>query len=128
MSLNGGLPAMSFRRSSCWPRLRGSELSARRRFSREEMLKERHRAFVWSVYVRPEARGKGISKLLMQQIIDEARQMEGLEILSLTVSLPQTSARTLYTSLGFFTTGLILHGYKLPDGRYIDHEEMMMWL
>lgn len=97
-------------------------------FHREEMLKERHRAFVWSVYVRPDARGKRISKLLMQKIIDEAREMEGLEILSLTVSLPQTSARTLYTSLGFFTTGLILHGYKLPDGSYIDHEEMILWL
>ncbi len=97
-------------------------------FRREEMLKERHRAFVWSVYVRSDARGKGISKLLMKQIIDEARLMEGLEILSLAVSLTQTGARTLYTSLGFFTTGLILHGYKLPDGRYIDHEEMMLWL
>jgi GNAT superfamily N-acetyltransferase len=97
-------------------------------FRREELQKERHRAFVWSVYVRPEARGKGISKLLMLQIIDEARHMEGLEILSLTVSLPQTSARTLYASLGFIATGMILHGYKLPDGSYIDHEEMMMWL
>jgi len=97
-------------------------------FRREEMLKERHRAFIWSVYVRSNARGQGISKLLMQQIIDEARRMEGLEILSLVVALTQTSARTLYTALGFFTTGLILHGYKLPDGRYIDHEEMMLWL
>ncbi len=97
-------------------------------FKREASSNVRHRAWIWSVYVRPEARGKGLSKALMQQIIDEARQMEGLEILALTVSLPQTSARTLYTSLGFFTTGLVLHGYKLPDGRYIDHEEMMLWL
>jgi GNAT superfamily N-acetyltransferase len=106
----------------------GERIMGTAAFRREEMLKERHRAFVWSVYVRPEARGKGISKLLMLQIINEARQMEGIEILSLTVSLPQTSARTLYTSLGFFTTGLVLHGYKLHDGSYIDHEEMMMWL
>jgi ribosomal protein S18 acetylase RimI-like enzyme len=97
-------------------------------FRREEMLKERHRGFIWSVYVRTEARGKGISKLLMQQIINEARMMEGMEILLLTVSLQQTSARTLYTSLGFITTGLVLYGYKLADGRYIDHEEMLLWL
>lgn len=107
---------------------KGERIVGTAAFRREEMLKERHRAFIWSVYVRSEARGKGIGKLLMQQVIDEARQMEGLEILSLTVSLPQTSARTLYTSLGFFTTGLVLHGYKLPDGLYIDHEEMMLWL
>ena len=83
---------------------------------------------MFCIYVRPEARGRGLSKQLMQQLIDEARKMEGLEILSLVVALTQTSARTLYTSLGFFTTGLILHGYKLPDGRYVDHEEMMLWL
>jgi GNAT superfamily N-acetyltransferase len=97
-------------------------------FRRDEMIKERHRGFVWSVYVRPEARGKGISKLLMQRIIAEAKTIAGLEALILGVALTQTSARTLYTSLGFFTTGLVLHGYKLPDGRYIDHEEMMLWL
>jgi ribosomal protein S18 acetylase RimI-like enzyme len=97
-------------------------------FKREGSSKERHRGWIWSVYVRPEARGKGLSKALMQKIIDEARGMSGLEALTLSVALSQTSARTLYTSLGFFTTGLVLHSYKLPDGRYIDHEEMMLWL
>ena len=97
-------------------------------FKREDSTKERHRGWIWSVYVRPEARGQGISKQLMLRLIDEARRMEGLEILALTVSLTQTSARTLYTSLGFFTTGLVQHGYKLPDGSYVDDEEMMLWL
>jgi ribosomal protein S18 acetylase RimI-like enzyme len=97
-------------------------------FKREDSAKERHRGWIWSVYVRPEARGQGLSKQLMQQLIEEARGMDGLEMLTLVVALTQTSARTLYTSLGFFTTGLILHGYKLADGSYVDHEEMMLWL
>jgi len=97
-------------------------------FKREDSSKERHRGWIWSVYVRPEARGQGISKALMLQLIDEARRMEGLEMLTLVVALTQTSARTLYTSLGFFTTGIVLHCYKLPGGRYVDHEEMMLWL
>lgn len=97
-------------------------------FKREDSTKERHRGWIWSVYVRPEARGQGISKLLMQQLIDEARKIEGLEILALEVALTQTGARTLYTRLGFFTTGIVLHGYKLPEGRYVNHEEMMLWL
>ncbi|SYZ73182.1 hypothetical protein TRIP_C21300 [Candidatus Zixiibacteriota bacterium] len=97
-------------------------------FRREDSIKEKHRGWIWSVYTRPEARGRGISRQLMLKLIEEARRMEGLEILNLVVALTQTGARTLYTSLGFFTTGLILHEYKLPDGRYIDHEEMMMWL
>jgi len=97
-------------------------------FRREDSEKERHRGWVWSVYVRPEGRGKGLGKLLMQQLIDECRKMNGLELIALTVALSQTSARTLYTSLGFFTNGLILKGYKLPDGRYIDNEAMLLWL
>jgi len=97
-------------------------------FRRQDALKECHRGWIWSVYVRSEGRGKGIGRQLMQQLIDEARRIEGLEMLTLTVSVTQTSARTLYTSLGFVTTGLMLHGYKLPDGRYVDEEEMMLWL
>ena len=97
-------------------------------FRREDSFKERHRGWIWAVYVRPEGRGRGISKALMQQVIEESYRVPGLEMLTLVVALTQTSARTLYTSLGFFTTGIILHGYKLPDGRYIDHEEMMLWL
>lgn len=97
-------------------------------FRREELAKEKHRGWIWTVYVRPEARGQGISKRLVQQILDDVRTMEGLEMLTLTVALTQTSARTLYTSLGFFTNGLNLHGYKFADGRYVDHEEMTLWL
>ncbi len=97
-------------------------------FRRDDSYKERHRGWIWSVYTRPEGRGKGISRKLMERLIDETGKMDGLEMLTLTVSLTQTGARTLYTSLGFFTTGLNLHGYKLPDGRYIDHEEMTLWL
>ena len=97
-------------------------------FHRQDSYKEKHRGWIWSVYVRPEARGKGISRQLMEYLIAEAHKMDGLEILALTVSVTQTEARTLYTSLGFVTTGLNRQGYKLADGRYIDHEEMSLWL
>ncbi len=95
---------------------------------RDDNLKERHRAWVWAVYVRPEARGRGISRQIMQRLIDEARAWDGLELLTLNVAMTQTGARVLYTSLGFFTNGLILHGYRLPDGRYVDLEDMTLWL
>ena len=97
-------------------------------FRREDTIKERHRGWIWSVYVRQEGRGRGLARSLMEQVIDESRRIDGLEMLTLTVALTQTAARALYTSLGFFTTGLILHGYKLPDNRYVDHEEMILWL
>ncbi len=97
-------------------------------FRREDTAKERHRGWVWSVYVRPEGRGQSLARQLMDKIIEESRKMEGLEMLTLTVALSQTNARTLYTSLGFFTCGLNLHGYKLPDGRYVDLEDMTLWV
>ncbi len=106
----------------------GDRLIGSAAFHREESYKERHMGWVWSVYVRPEGRGKGISRMLLEQVIEETRGMDGLEMLTLTVAVTQTSARTLYTSLGFFTFGLVPHGYKLPDGRFIDHEEMMLQL
>ncbi len=97
-------------------------------FKREDSAKERHRGWIWGVYVSPEARGRSIARQLMVELIKEARKIEGVELLYLTVALTQTGARTLYTSLGFFTTGLIVHGLKLSDGRYVDLEEMILHL
>jgi GNAT superfamily N-acetyltransferase len=106
----------------------GNRIVGTAAFRREDLFKERHRGWIWAVYVRPEARGKGISRLLMKQLIDEARRIDGLEILALTVSETQTSARALYLSLGFVTTGRNSHACKLADGRYVDDEEMTLWL
>lgn len=97
-------------------------------FRRDDSIKERHRAWIWTVYVRPGARGQGISKQLMQRIIEEARTMRGLVLLSLQVAVTQTAARSLYVSLGFEVTGRIPRLYRLSDGRYIDQDEMMMLL
>lgn len=97
-------------------------------FRREDLAKESHRGWIWGVYVRREARGRNLSRLLMQKAIDEARKMPGLERLVLSVALTQTAARTLYTSLGFITTGLNPLGLKLSDGRYVDFEEMVLRL
>ena len=97
-------------------------------FRRFNLRKESHRGWIWSVYVRPEGRGKGISRQLMQQVIDEAGCMNGLELLTLTVTVTQTSARAVYGSLGFVTTGLSPQYFRLADGRYVDCEEMMLRL
>jgi ribosomal protein S18 acetylase RimI-like enzyme len=97
-------------------------------FRRDDSIKERHRAWIWSVYVRPEARRQGISKQLMQRTIDEARAMKGLEMLTLQVASTQSAARNIYETLGFEVFGQNPKLYKLPDDRYIDHDEMALWL
>ncbi len=90
-------------------------------FFREECEKEKHRGYVWSVYVRAQARGRGISRALMLELISQARKIDGLEILALDVSMTQTEARSLYDSLGFEVMGINRSAYKLGD-QYIDNE------
>lgn len=97
-------------------------------FRREDSLKERHLGLIWTVYVRSEYRGQGLSKQLMQWVIDQCRTFDGLEMLVLTVAATQTSAKALYQTLGFVHVGTMPQGYHLPDGRYIDNEEMMLRL
>ncbi|MFZ1684579.1 MAG: GNAT family N-acetyltransferase [Candidatus Zixiibacteriota bacterium] len=96
-------------------------------FFREESIKERHRGYVWSVYTRPEARGKGVSRALMEALIAEARKIEGLEFLALDVSTTQQPARNLYLSLGFFVTGKNPCIYKMGE-TYVDNESMLLKL
>ena len=95
-------------------------------FRREDATKESHRGFVWTVYVQPEYRGRGLSKHLMLQVIEDCRSFEGLESLFLTVAVTQVNARALYKSLGFVSVGQIPDGYKLPDGSYVGLEQMML--
>jgi ribosomal protein S18 acetylase RimI-like enzyme len=96
-------------------------------FFREESIKERHRGYVWSVYTRPEARGKGVSRALMEALITEARKIDGIEFLVLDVSTTQQPAKNLYLSLGFVVTGKNPFIYKMGD-RYIDNETMLLKL
>src|SRR6478609_5041014 len=69
-------------------------------FFRRKNNKERHKGHIWGVYVRPESRGKGIATALMQEIIRRARELEGLEQITLVASA-NLPAQRLYTVLGF---------------------------
>ncbi|WP_185974658.1 GNAT family N-acetyltransferase [Deinococcus detaillensis] len=73
---------------------------------RLERYKQRHRADVVSVYVAPEARGRGVAAELMRRLIDQARQQKGLEVLGLRVTETQVAARRLYEKLGFELWGV----------------------
>ena len=55
-------------------------------FFRRPNHKESHKGHVWGVYVSPELRGKGAGKALMQEIIRRARELPGLEQITLVAS------------------------------------------
>ena len=63
--------------------------------------KRRHRALVWTVFVAPEARGRGVASALLDHLIAHAGEQEGLERLVLSASHHPTGALALYRRRGF---------------------------
>jgi ribosomal protein S18 acetylase RimI-like enzyme len=107
------------------------ELAGTAGFYRAAHLKERHKAHVWGVYIRPQSRGKGAARAMMQELIRRARQIEGLEQVLLIASA-HLPARKLYESLGFQGYGVEPRSLKLASENsgteYVDDILMIFWL
>ena len=72
---------------------------------RQRKLKMRHKAHIWSMYVAPAQRGRGLGRLLMHAAIAHAQTMRGIRQVQLSVTANNTAAATLYASLGFAEYG-----------------------
>lgn len=95
-------------------------------FFRRHHHKERHKGLVWGVYVRPESRGKGVARALMQEVIRRARHLDSLEQIALVASA-HLPARKLYEALGFESYGVERRSLKFGD-TYVDDVLMVLWL
>lgn len=95
-------------------------------FFRRENDKERHKGHVWGVYVSPSQRGKGVGKALMLEITSRARQLNGLEQITLVASA-HLPAQKLYESVGFESYGLERRSLKIGT-EYVDDVLMVLWL
>ena len=80
-----------------------------------------------SMYVRPESRGLGLGKALLQEVITQANHLSGLEQLHLAVVTTNVAARSLYRAMGFKVYGTMLQAMKL-DEQYWDEELMVLRL
>jgi RimJ/RimL family protein N-acetyltransferase len=92
---------------------------------REPNLKERHKAFVFGVYVTPSARGAGVARALMGELVALAGRTPGLRRLRLAVNAGNAAARRLYEALGFEAYGVE------PEALVVDgvpHDELWMSL
>ncbi len=79
--------------------------------------KEAHKGALWGMYVRPNARQRGVGRRLVEAVIDHARRH--VELLQLSVVSGNEPARRLYAKLGFVEYGIEKKALQ-EDGRYWD--------
>lgn len=94
-------------------------------FKRHEGARERHKAFVWGAYVRPELRRQGLAQALMRAVLQEASTI--VEQLTLCVVKDNAAALALYRGLGFEVYGTEPRALKSSDS-YADEVLMVRFL
>ncbi|MCD8500910.1 MAG: GNAT family N-acetyltransferase [Bacillaceae bacterium] len=94
---------------------------------REQLYKLRHRANIVAMYIKPEKRGNGLGKVLVSNVIEKAKNIDGIEQIYLTVVTTNASAKKLYSSCGFKVFGKVKRALKI-DNRYYDEEHMVLFL
>jgi RimJ/RimL family protein N-acetyltransferase len=92
-------------------------------FAVYERMKASHKGVMWGVFVKPEWRGQGISKALVQRVIDHAARH--VIMLEAAVGLTNESARRTYHGLGFKPYGIERKALRIGD-RFIDEELLCM--
>lgn len=97
------------------------------RLLRQDGVKGEHKADIISMYVAPEARGRGMGKMLLEAAIAQARATPGIEQLLLAVNTTNTPARNLYLAMGFEPFGREPRALKIGD-HYFDEDYMALFL
>lgn len=103
------------------------DLVAMAGIARQAMRKTQHRAVLWGVYVAPEHRRSGLGRAIVVHAIAEARAMEGIEALVLSVDAKNAPALALYRSLGFEAWGTERDAFR-AGGDSVDEIHMAISL
>ena len=85
--------------------------------------KESHKGMLVGMYVRPQARNRGVGRRLVEAVMEVARR-RGVELLQLAVVSDNEPARRLYARLGFVEYGIEKKSLK-QGGRYTDEVLMV---
>lgn len=96
-------------------------------FTRERAEKASHKGSIWGVYVMPDYRGQRHARQLMKKLIDQAKELDGLNTLLLKVTGDAISAKQMYSELGFKSYGCEVDSLR-ADGKSIDEELMRLEL
>ena len=94
-------------------------------FYRDALLKRRHVGHVWGVFVSPAARGKGVGREMLVEVIESARALPEIRCVRLMVAVTQEAARHLYKELGFRMFGTEPWSLKIGE-QYVDEIHMTL--
>lgn len=78
--------------------------------------KTRHKGHLIGMYVKPQARGTGAGRLLVERALVHASARPGVEVLTLTVTQGNVPAESLYRSVGFREFGVEPMAMRGPAG------------
>ena len=98
------------------------------RFKRDRRQKARHKSMVHSMYITPDYRGRGVGKLLMEEVVKRAKSLHGLEQIHLWVLHYGTSASGFYRKQGFEQQGPMVRKDLKAGHTYIDAEYLVRFL
>lgn len=91
----------------------------------EKAEKVQHRANIFAMYVTPRNQRAGVGKALLTEAIHQAKTIEGIEKINLSVTASNEKAKRLYSQLGFKTFGVEEKALKI-NGVYYNDEHMVL--
>ncbi|MGF1676711.1 MAG: GNAT family N-acetyltransferase [Rivularia sp. (in: cyanobacteria)] len=94
-------------------------------FSRENRPKRAHVGNLWSIYVLPQFRRRGVGAVLVDLALSHAGRLDGLRQVILGVTANNVAASSLYKSQGFEGFGLE-YDALFVDGIYFDEEHLVL--
>ncbi len=97
----------------------GGAISGIAAYAQDSRAKMQHRANLFSMYVRPHARGKGVGAALVRAVLEEARGK--VVQVHCSVITSNDRARRLYERHGFTIYGTEPRSLKVDDRFYDEH-------
>ncbi|MEO6278274.1 N-acetyltransferase [Roseateles sp.] len=95
---------------------------------RESRRNVQHIAHLVGMMVADTHRGRGIGRALLADTITRLQAISGLAQVTLSVTTSNRTAVGLYESVGFTRYGRLPDAIRLPDGRRLDKDLMLLRL